>query len=345
MKTHLITLRVIVFILLAPFSASPQSTASGYHIIDSLKLEGEGGWDYLTVDTSSERVYISRSSRVQVVDIGKHSLVGEIPNTIGVHGIALVPSLGKGYTSNGRDSSVTVFDLATLKTLRTIKIDARNPDAILFDPSSHRVFTFNGGSSNATAIDVGSDSIAGTVPLPGKPEAGVTDDNGTVFVNIEDKSVLVVFDSRTLKVLHTWPLAPGEEPSGLAIDKEHRRLFSGCGNRTMAIVDTDSGTVVTTVPIGNGVDGTAYDPASSFAFSTNGEGTLSVVREDTPTKFSVVENAATRRGARTIALDEKTHRIYTVSAKFGPPPAPTADRPHPRPAIEPGSVTLYTIGR
>ncbi len=331
--------------LFAFATAESQPSGSGYHIIDSLQLGGEGGWDYLTVDTSAERLYVSRGIRVQVIDLSTHSIVGEIPNTIGVHGIALVTSSGRGYTSNGRDSSVTVIDLKTLKTISVIKINARNPDAILFEPFSHRVFTFNGGSKDATAIDVGTNTVVGTIPLDGKPEFAVSDGRGHIFVNIEDKSELAMLDPVGLKVLKRWSLAPGEEPSGLAIDRTHRKLFSACGNQLMVVSDADSCSVVAKVPIGGGVDGAAFDPVSNLAFSSNGEGSLSVVQTGLHDKYSVVENVATRRGARTLVLDEKTHRIYTVTAKFGPPPAPTADRPRPRPSIEPGSVMLFTIGR
>ena len=330
-------------IFISPVISFCQS--SGYHVIDSVQLGGEGGWDYLIVDTSAERLYVSRGMRVQVVDLTKNSVIGEIPNTIGVHGIALVPSLGRGYTSNGRDSSVTVFDMKTLDTLAKIKINANNPDAIMYDASSNRVFTFNGRSSNATAIDVNTNTVVGTVPLSGKPEFAVSDGQGNIYVNIEDKSSLTKFDAQSLKVLNTWPLAPGEEPSGLAIDKEHHRLFSGCSNKLMAIVDADSGNVVTTAPIGSGVDATAFDPSGQLAFSSNGEGTLTIIHEDAPDKYTVLDNVPTRRGARTMAFDMKTNRVYTVTAKFGPPPPPTADRPRPRPTIEPGSVKLYVLAR
>ena len=338
-----IALSLCAFVILA--RAQSQPSGSDYHIIDSLRLGGEGGWDYLTVDTSAERLYVSRGVRVQVIDLANHSIVGEIPNTTGVHGIALATSLGRGYTSNGRDSSVTVFNLKTLKTLTTIKINARNPDAILFEPSSGRVFTFNGGSKDATAIDAGSGSVVGTVPLDGKPEFAVSDGRGHIYVNIEDKSELVMLDPVGLKVLKRWSLAPGEEPSGLAIDRKNRKLFSACGNRLMMVSDADSGIVVGKVTIGGGVDGAAFDPLGGNAFSSNGEGTLTVVKEGSPRQYAVEEDVVTRRGARTLVLDEKTHRIYTVTATFGPPPPPTAERPHPRPSIEPGSVTLYTIGR
>jgi DNA-binding beta-propeller fold protein YncE len=327
------------------YSSAESRPAGGYHIIDSLQLGGDGGWDYLTVDTSAERLYVSRGTRVQVIDLSSHRIVGEIPNTIGVHGITFAPSLGRGYTSNGRDSSVTVFDLKTLTTITTIKINGRNPDAILFEPSSGRVFTFNGGSKDATAIDVGSNAVVGTIPLDGKPEFAVSDGQGHIYVNIEDKSELAMLDPASLKVLKRWSIAPGEEPSGLAIDRKHRKLFSACGNRLMIVSDADSGIVVGKVTIGGGVDGAAFNPLEKLAFSSNGEGTLTVVQEGSEGKFAVVEDVVTRRGARTLVFDEKTQRIYTVTARFGPPPAPTAERPHPRPSIEPGSVTLYTISR
>jgi len=332
-----------VFLFISSMQATP--AGSGYHIIDSLRLGGEGGWDYLSVDTAAQRLYVSRGTRVQVVDLAKLSIIGEIPNTAGVHGIALVPDLGRGYTSNGRDSSVTIFDLKSLTVIATLKINARNPDAILYDPFSRRVFTFNGGSANATAIDVGSNSVAGTIPLGGKPEFGVSDARGRIYVNIEDKSEVAMIDPMSLTVLKRWTLSPGEEPTGLALDREHRRLFAVCANRLMVVLNADSGNVVATPAIGDGVDGVMVDPATRLAFSSNGEGTMTVVREETQAKYTAVETVPTRRSARTLVLDEKSHLIYTVAARFGPPPPPTADRPRPRPTIVPESVTLYVIGR
>jgi YVTN family beta-propeller protein len=280
-----------------------------------------------------------------VVDCSKNSLVGDIPNTNGVHGIAIAPGAGKGFTSNGKDSSVTVFDLKTLKQLAVVKVQASKPDAILFEPTSKRVFVFNGGSNNAVAIDAATNAVIGTVSFEGKPELAIADEKGCVFVNLEDKSSVVEFNATSLKVVHTWSLAPGKEPTGIAMDRRNRRLFSTCGNDLMIVLDADSGKVIAQLPIGKGVDGAGFDPAANVAFSSNGEGSLSVVQEESPTKFGILETAATRKGARTMILDEKTHRIYMLSAKFGPPPAATAEHPHPRPAIEPGSVTLYSIGR
>jgi DNA-binding beta-propeller fold protein YncE len=329
-------------LLLVALPAQGRSGGPGYHIIDSVKLSGETGWDYLTVDTSAERAYISRGTRVQVVDLLKREVIGEIAPTPGVHGIAIDQAGGKGYISNGRDSSVTVFDLKTLATLAVVKIGARNPDAIMFDPYTKRVFTFNGGSGNATALETSTGEIAGMVPLGGKPEFAVSDGEGHVYVNIEDKSQVVEFDPKSLKVIHTWPVAPGEEPSGLAIDRVHHLLYSGCSNKLMVVLDAKSGHVVASLPIGEGVDATAYDHGTGLAFSSNGDGTLTVAGGEKP---GVLENAKTPRRARTMTVDEKTHLLYTVTARFGPAPAPTAEQPRPRPSIEPGSVMLYILGR
>jgi YVTN family beta-propeller protein len=317
--------------------------AAGYHVAKTYKLGGEGGWDYVFVDSNARRVYLSRSTHVMVVDADTGAVVGDIPDTPGVHGIAVASDVGKGYTSNGRGASVTVFDTKTLKTLGTVKV-GQNPDAILYDPDSHRVFTFNGASKDATAIDVKTDTVAGTIPLGGKPETGVTDEHGHVYVNIEDKSEIVDIDSRKLTAAAAhWALAPCEEPSGLAIDRKHRRLFAGCSNKLMAVVNADNGKVVTTLPIGSGVDANGFDPGADLAFASNGDGTLTVVHEDSPDKFSVVENATTQRGARTMAVDTKTHRVYLVTAEFGPPPPATPERPRPRPSIVPGSFTLIVL--
>jgi DNA-binding beta-propeller fold protein YncE len=322
-----------------------QDSKSGYKVVDKVKIGGEGGWDYAIVDTTAHRLYLSHATRVVVFDTESKAVVGEIPNTIGVHGVALAQELGRGYTSNGRDSSVTVFDLKTLKVLANIKLKQRNPDAILYDPYSNRVFTFNGGSANATAIHAETYEIIGTVDLGGKPEFAVTDLKGKIFVNVEDKSTVAVFEAKTLKVLAQWPLAPGEEASGLAIDREHNRLFSVCSNNLMLVLDAATGKVVTSLPIGSGVDAAAFDPATHFAFSSNGEGTMTVVKQEAPDKYAVVENVTTQRGSRTMALDGKTHKIYMAGATYGPPPAPTAERPNPRPPMEPGSFMVLIIDR
>jgi WD40 repeat protein len=318
---------------------------SGLHVIKTYKLGGEGGWDYLKLDPDSRRLFISRATHVMVLDADSGKPVGDIADTPGVHGIALAPELNRGFTSNGREGTVSIFDLKTLRPISKVKDVGDNPDAILYDTVTKRVFTFNGRSHNATAIDAASGKIIGKVPLSGKPEFGVSTDAGEIFVNIEDKSEITVIDPQSLKVKSVWPLAPCESPSGLAIDAKNRRLFSGCDNKMMAIVNADNGKIITTVPIGDGVDADRFDPDTHLAFASCGEGVLTVVHEDTPDKFTVQENVSTQRGARTMELDPKTHNLFVVTAQYGPPPAATADQPHPRPAILPDTFALLVVGK
>ncbi len=324
---------------------SPTGPTAGQRVIRRVKVGGEGGWDYLTVDADGRRLYVSRATRVMVFDADTLKAAGEIPNTDGVHGIALAPGLGRGFVSDGRSSMVTIFDLKTLKTLAEVKVTGENPDAILYDDFSGRVFTFNGRSSNATAIDAATGRVEGTIPLGGKPEFAQSDGKGRVFVNIEDKSEVVALDPKGLTAAARWPLAPCEEPSGMAIDRANGRLFVGCSNSMMAVVDSSSGRVVATVPTGKGVDANGFDPETGLAYSSNGEGTLTVVHEGSPDRFRVVENVPTQRGARTMALDGKTHHVFLVTADFGPAPAPTSDRPHPRPAMLPDTFVILEVGR
>ena len=331
-------------LVVAPGHAAPAGDG-GYTIVNQYKVGGEGGWDLMTVDPQAHRLYFGRSTRVQVFDLDSGKVVAEIPDTPGIHGVALAPDLGRGFTSNGRDSSVTVFDLKSLAVLARVHIDGRNPDDILYEPVTKRVFTFNAGSGTATALDAATATVVGNVTLGGRPEFAVADGHGRVFVNLEDSSAVVAFDARSLALGTRWSLAPGEGPSGLAMDREHRRLFSVCGNEKMVVLDADAGRVLATLPTGKGTDGVEFDPGTGLAFSSNGEGTLTVIHEDGPDKFSVVGNVTTQRGARTMALDPATHRIYMAAASFGEPPAPTADRPHPRPPMIPGSFVILVLGR
>jgi DNA-binding beta-propeller fold protein YncE len=316
----------------------------GFHLIHTYTLGGDGGWDYLTLDSSARRLYISRATHVIVLDADSGKPVGDIPDTPGVHGIALAPELGRGFISNGREGTVTIFDLKSLKAITKVKA-GDNPDAILYDPASKRVFAFNGRSHDATAIDAANGTVLGTIKLEGKPEFAASDGKGGIFVNIEDKSQIDAIDPAKLVVKASWPLTPCEEPSGLAIDRKHRRLFAGCDNKMMAVVDADTGKVIATPAIGDGVDANAFDPGTGLAFASCGEGVLTVVHEDSPVQFSVLENVTTQPGARTMALDEKTHNAYLVTAKFGPPPAPTADNPHPRRTILPDSFVVLVYGK
>src|SRR6202521_2685914 len=340
-QSYSAAMRLGLFVLLLATFA--MAADPGYHVIKTYKLGGEGSWDYLNLDSSSRRLYISRATHVIVIDADSGKPVGDIPDTPGVHGIALAPELGRGFISNGREGTVTIFDIETLKLITKVKV-GDNPDAILYDPATKRVFTFNGKSQDSTAIDAAKGTVLGTIKLEGKPEFAVSDGKGEVFVNLEDKSQLDAIDPNKLEVKSRWPLAPCQEPSGLSMDRKNRRLFSGCDNKMMAVVDADSGKVIATPAIGGGVDTTVFDEGTGLAFASCGEGVLTVVREESQSKFSVAENVTTQEGARTLALDDKTHQVFVVTAKFGPPPAPTPEQPHPRHSILPDTFVVLVVG-
>ena len=334
----------VAAICFAQTSPDKSKTPNGYHLLKKIQIGGEGGWDYLFADADAHRLYVSHATKVVVIDTETGNKIGEILDTKGVHGIAVAEKLGKGFTSNGRDDSVTIFDLKTLKRISDVKV-GKNPDAIIYDAASNHVFTFNGGSSDTTVIDADSGKVAGTIALGGKPEFATVDGKGTVFVNIEDKSEVAQIDSKKLVVKTRWSIAPGEEPSGMAIDLKNHRLFIVCGNKKMIVLNAETGKVVADLPIGDGTDAAGFAPNTKLAFSSNGEGTLTVVREDSADKFSVVETVTTQRGARTMTLDTKTDRIYLATAAFGETPAPTAERPRPRPSIVPDSFVILVFGK
>lgn len=345
--TRFAVLASIACLASASISAA-QTTASapgGYHVTKKIAAGGEGGWDYLTADPEARRLYVSRGSHVMVFDMDRDSLIADIQNTPGVHGIALAKSLNRGFTSNGRDSSLTVFDLKTLQPITTVRITGRNPDAIAYDAVSNRIFAFNGASHDASVVDASTMKQVGTIDLGGKPETGQPDGKGTMFVNVEDKSEVVAFDTKSMQVKAHYPLAPCEEPTGMARDAARGRLIIGCSNKLMAVMDEKTGKVIATIPVGDGVDASAFDPATQLAFTSNGEGTVSVVRENPDGTFTSIATVPTQRGARTMTLDEKTHRLYLSTAEFGPAPAPTADRPRPRPPMIPGSFTVLVLDR
>ena len=304
--------------LFAATAVPAQFSPNKYHVTKTIQVGGDEGWDYVTVDSAARRVYVSHGSHVVVLDADSDAVVGDIPDTQGVHGIAIAADLGRGFTSNGRANTVTIFDLHSLKTLGTVKAGT-NPDAIIYDPATKRIFTMNGRSQDTTAINAADGSVAGTLALGGKPEFAVADGKGNIYVNIEDKSELVHFDSKNLKVLHRWPMAPCQEPSGLAADWKTRRLFAGCDNKLMAVINPDSGKGVTTVPIGEGVDANAFDPETNLAFASTGDGNLTIARADSPDKYSVVATVPTKKSARTMGLDLKSHNIFLPAAEFDPP--------------------------
>jgi DNA-binding beta-propeller fold protein YncE len=328
---------------LLPLAAAQAAGAPHYRITQQLALPGDEGWDYLLFDQGGHRLFVSHGIRVLVIDADKLTVTGEIADTPGVHGIALAPDLGRGYISAGRSNSVVVFDLKTLARLKEIRVTGDNPDAILYDPATQRLFTFNGRGRNATAIDAKTEQIVGTIPLDAKPEFAASDGKGRVYVNLEDKNSLAAIDPQKLTVAATWPLPGCEEPSGLAIDAVHGRLFPVCGNKVLAVVDAASGKVLGSAPIGAGVDAAAFDPGTGLVFASCGEGTLTVVQVDSAGLPKVVQSAPTQRGARTMALDREKRRVFLVTADFGPPAAATAAQPHPRPTIVPGSVRILVL--
>jgi len=314
MKTNL---RLAVFSLCLIWNAAPVLAADGnYHFLKEIPVGGKAQWDYLKVDSEAHRLYLSHGTKVDVLDLDKGTVIGVIEDTPGVHGIALAPKLGRGFTSNGQENKASIVDLKTLKTIMKVTTGA-NPDSILYESGQNEVYTFNGKGKSATVFDPESGKVIATIDLGGKPEFCTEDTQaGRIYVNIEDKNEVVAIESKTHKVVSRWPIAPGESASGMAIDTEHHRLFLGCDNKKMVMLDSATGKVVATVPIGAGVDANAFDPGTQLAFSSNGEdGNTTIAREATPDKLTVVQTLKTVVGARTMALDPQTHNIYL--------PAPT----------------------
>jgi YVTN family beta-propeller protein len=332
---------ILIFLLLFCFNYS--FAQSNYFISNRINLEGDSGWDYLFMDESSGKLFVSHGIQVQIVDVMQKKVIGTISELKGVHGVAIATEFNKGFITNGRDTSVTIFDLNNYTTISKVTVTGANPDALIYDSFSKKVFVFNGRSSNATVIDANKNTVVETIPLDGKPEFCVSDGKGKVFVNIEDKNEISVINSSTLKVEKSWPILPGEEPSGLAIDNTNHRLFTVCGNKILVVVDADNGNIITTLPIGDGVDGVAFDPVLNRIYSSNGEGTVTIIQEENENSFKVIETATTQKGARTIAVDIKTHHIYLPCAEYGETPEKTNDNPHPRPPIKPGTFMIIDL--
>jgi YVTN family beta-propeller protein len=323
-------------------SAAPAAGASGYHVMKTIPVGGDGGWDMVTVDRDARRVYVPHATHVVVLDADTGAVVGDIPDTQGVHGVALAPDLGRGFTSNGRANTVMIIDLKTVKTIGTVEAGGQSPDAIFYDAATKRVLSFNGRSNDATVINAADGKVIGMIPVGGKPEFAAGEGKGRVFVNVEDKSEIVEIDAEKLVVLHHWPLKPCEEPSGLAMDAAHRRLFASCGNKMMAVVNADTGKVVATPAIGEGPDGAEFDADAQLAFSSNGgSGTLTVIHEDAPDKYTVIEDAPTKKYARTMALDAKTHNVFLPIAEFEAV-TPKGER---RPPMKAGTFGVLVVGR
>jgi DNA-binding beta-propeller fold protein YncE len=334
---------LICIFLIAHLICVSQTTKSNYKIVNRFSVEGDGSWDYISIDENTGRLFISHGLVTQVIDSKSGKLLGTIQDTKGVHGIAIASELNKAFISCGRDSSISIINLKSLELISKIKSTGAGPDAILFDPFSKNVFVFNARSSNAAVIDGKTNKIITTIPLPGNPEFSVSDEKGKVYVNIEDKSLIVEINSSTLKIENSWSVSPGEEPSGLALDNSRHRLFSVCDNKKMIVMDAQNGKVISTLEIGGRVDGCGFDPELNRAYSSNGEGTVTVVQGNSGDNFSVLENIPTQKGARTMCIDRKTHHLYLPTAEYGDTPAATNDNPHPRPSIKPGTFVVLDI--
>jgi DNA-binding beta-propeller fold protein YncE len=335
-------LSVVATLLFVDSALAVPPGASGYHVVKTIPIGGPGKWDYIVVDTAARRVYVTHGTHVVVLDADSDAVVGDIPDTPGVHGVALAPDLGRGFTSNGKANTVTIFDLKTLMPISTVKSGSANPDAIYYDAASKRVFVFNGRTANAVAINATDGKVAGTIAVGGKPEFAAGDDQGHVYVNVEDKSQLLEIDAQKLSVLHRWPLPGCKEPSGLAIDQKNHRLFSVCGNKKMMVVNSDTGKVVATPAIGEDPDAAGFDPETQLVFSSNGEsGDLTVIHEDSADKYTVLDNVPTKKYARTMAIDLKTHNIFLPIADF----ESTIPKGEEEPPMKPNTFGVLLVGK
>ena len=323
----------------------PVAPTTPYHLLNTITIGGEGGWDYLSVDPAGERLYVSHGTQVEVVDLKTRKFIGTIKNTPGVHGIDVVPSANRGYITCGRNSTCVVFDLKTLQPIGAPIPTGPKPDALLYDAFSKRVFLFSNDGGKSTVLDAATGAVVGTAELGGDVEAPATDGKGHIFVNIENKSEVIEFDAKTLAVRKRHSVAPGEEPTGLGFDTKTNRLFSGCANEKLVVTDSRTGKQIAVLPTGKGTDGTVFDPATNNIIVSNGAGTFTVIHEDSPNKYTVVANVPTARGARTLALDPKSHHLFTCTADYGPVPAPTTDNPHPRPSVVPGTFRVLEFGK
>ena len=317
--------------------------SQNHYISRKINVVGDDGWDYLAVDNINQHLFISHGNVVNVVDLKTDKTIATIPDTKGVHGIAIANDLNKAFITDGKDNAVTIINLTTFTLIEKVAIEGQKPDAVLYDQFSHKVFTYNAKTSDATVIDATTNKVVKNIPLGGKPEFSATNEKGLIYINIEDKNQIKVIDATKLEVINTWSIAPGDEPSGLALDVETNRLFAVCGNNLMVIVDASNGKVVRTLPIGDGCDGVAFDADKKLAFSSNGIGNITVVKEENATTFKVIETITTQKGARTIALNKTTHELYLPTAEFGEKPKPTAENPKPRPGLKPNSFEILVV--
>jgi DNA-binding beta-propeller fold protein YncE len=334
--------KTIIPLIVAAFAISFASArAASWTVTGSIPLGGEGGWDYATMDTPGQRLFVTHGDHILVVDLKTKQVVGSLDSS-GAHGVALARDFKRGFFTNGNSGLVTIFDLQSLKPLQTVTV-GQHPDAICYEPVTRRVFAFNGVSKTASVIDAATGNVAGEIPLPGKPEFAGADGRGFVYDNIEDKGLVVKIDAAKMAIVAKWQLPPGNEPSALAVDADRHRLFSGCGSKKLFVLDSDTGAIVATLPIGGGIDADAYDPVQQHVFASCGDGTLTVIKQSSADSYAVAAVVPTEKGARTMAFDSATQSAYLPDAKFGPAPAPTTEHPHPRPSIVPGTLKLLVV--
>lgn len=335
-------MRKILYLVLIVFCVL-NATSQNYKVSKKIAVAGDDGWDYLAVDDVNQHLFVSHGNVVNVIDIKSQETLATIPDTKGVHGIAIANDLNKAFITDGKENAVTIVDLKTFELIEKVIIEGQKPDAVLYDKFSQKVFTFNAKSKDATVLDAISNKIVKTIPFGGKPEFSVTNTKGLIYVNIEDKNEIKTIDAKTLEVIATWSISPGDEPSGLAIDLETNRLFSVCGNNLMVVVDASNGKIIKTLPIGDGCDGVAFDADKKLAFSSNGIGTITVVKENSESDFSVLQTVTTQKGARTITLNKSTHQLYLSTAEYGAKPEPTSENPKPRPGLIPNSFKILVV--
>ncbi|WP_293891693.1 YncE family protein [Flavobacterium sp.] len=335
-------MKKIISLLVISFCIS-NGIAQTYKVSKKINIVGDEGWDYLAVDDVNQHLFVSHGSVVNVIDLKTDKTIATIPDTKGVHGIAIANDLNKAFITDGKDNAVTIVNLTTFELIEKVTIEGQKPDALLYDKFTQKVFTYNAKSNDATVLDAVTNKVIKTIPLEGKPEFSVTNTKGLIYINIEDKNQIKTIDAKTLEVTATWSIAPGDEPSGLAIDLETNRLFSVCGNNLMVIVDAANGKVITTLPIEDGCDGVAFDTKKKLAFSSNGIGTITVVKEENANTFSVQETVKTQKGARTIALNKTTNQLYLSTADFGAKPEPTTEKPKPRASLMPNSFVVLVV--
>jgi YVTN family beta-propeller protein len=330
-------------LVVSGYQMSIAAASAEYSIVNRIAMGGEGGWDFCAFDDATARLFVSHETQVQVVDVSTGKQIGDISDTKGVHGIAFAQEVNKAYISNGKDTSVSVVDLKSLALIKKVHVTGIGPDVIVYEPFSRSIVVFNGKSDNATVIDVKTDKVTATIALDGKPEFAASDGAGLLYDNYEDKSQVAVINMKSMKVEKKWPVAPGEAPSAMAIDHQNHRLFIGCGNKMMVVMDAMSGKVIKSLPIGDHVDAACFDTSTGMIFFSNGEGSITVIESEKKDEYEVVQTIVTQKGAKTIAMSAKTHHLYLPTADYGAAAVPTTENPKPKAKVKPGTFVILDV--